>query len=507
MENKIKAVDGFDGEICHPALDIKGDVLILGFQFNRETKHDDEPDAEGAEKKKPKLHVEKRELVLVATMDKIKPHLRTDFFVDSARKLYVRKNKGPLPDISERWSLTDVNAFIGEFHNRKGDDGVPKASDLFKEILEAIKQYVEFEKDIDYALITAWGIGTYFLPVFSAYPFIQAKAPKRSGKSQLLDLLRQLCFNAIKARPTLAALGDTVESLRGTLIIDQADSLNNQKNEDLLETLTGSYKKNGSNRRLVDIEKGRRVIEFETYCPKVFASTKELPEDLRDRCLIVPLIRSGRNFADPNEDDWLWAELRCKLYRFLIGNFWIVLDRYRDVKRVHRETNDIVGRHLELWLPFEVMMRVCGASDVDIAAGRERFLSQYKFTESELGELDIAIIDVVLAAMGTADEVVLYPKDIAGGIAASEDSFDNPIFDSNKTERQKAGLVGFALKRMNLPDEKLSRTKNGERYRFTRARVERIRNSYFAPQSPTSEPNNADITSDAGDVKLDDLSF
>jgi hypothetical protein len=42
---------------------------------------------------------------------------------------------------------------------------------------------------------------------------------------------------------------------------------------------------------------------METYGPKAFASIRELPEDLRDRCLELPLIRSQRNFADPDDDN------------------------------------------------------------------------------------------------------------------------------------------------------------------------------------------------------------
>ena len=117
----------------------------------------------------------------------------------------------------------------------------------------------------------------------------------------------------------------------------------------------------------------------------------------------------------------------------------------------------MVGRYLELWLPFEVMLRICGMNDDEIVAGKNRFLSQYKFTESELGEIDAAVIDAVLENMGDAVEIALAPKQIAESL----DKFGDKYFDLGKPDRQKAGLVGFSLRRMNLPSEKRPRTKDG----------------------------------------------
>ena len=309
-----------------------------------------------------------------------------------------------------------------------------------------------------------------------------------------MDILSQLCFNATKTRPTLAALGDTVDSLRGTFLIDQADSLGSQNNEELLETLTGSYKKNGSKRRVMSIDKGKRnILEFETYCPKVFASIKELPEDLRDRCLIVPLIRSSKNFSDPNDDNPLWFVLRSKLYRFLIGNYSDIATEYVVRRAMYKQNNEIVGRHLELWLPFETMLRCCRVGEDEITAGKDRFISQYRFTESELGELDATIIEVVLQKLGDEEKITLSPRQIAEDLGGE-------YFDLQKTQKQNAGLVGFAIKRMNLSSEK-RRTKEGISYLFEREKVERVRAAYF-PTLTTPDAVSLENTTEVSDVEV-----
>jgi len=33
MENSVPKIEGFEGEILHPSLDIKGGILILGFRY------------------------------------------------------------------------------------------------------------------------------------------------------------------------------------------------------------------------------------------------------------------------------------------------------------------------------------------------------------------------------------------------------------------------------------------------------------------------------------------
>jgi hypothetical protein len=474
MTKKITKIEGFDSDMLHPALDIRDNVLVLGFRYRGKSGKNED-------------------LILIVRNGSIEPFNDGGFSIsENGKNYFVEKAHRLFIELGARWSLDDLNRFREDYQSLSAN-GVPKAAVLYQEIRDVLKRYVELEQEIDYSLIAAWTIGTYFFPAFSAYPFLNAKAPKRSGKSQFLDILSQLCFNATKTRPTLAALGDTVDSLRGTFLIDQADSLSSQNNEELLETLTGSYKKNGSKRRVMNLDKGKRkVLEFETYCPKVFASIKELPEDLRDRCLIVPLIRSSKNFSDPNDDNPLWLALRSKLYRFLMGNYSDIANECVFRRAKYKQSNEIVGRHLELWLPFETMLHCCGVGEDEITAGKNRFLLQYKFTESELGELDAAIIEAVLQKLSGEERITLSPKQIAEDLGSEH-------FDPQKTQKQNAGLVGFAIKRMNLSSEK-KRTKEGISYLFERQKVERVRTAYF-PTPPAPEaiaPENTSEMSGAG---------
>lgn len=456
MKNDNK-LSGFNGILLHPSLDIKDEILITGFRYRSKSS--------------------KVEDIFLVTTNGQTSLLKNEEFTYKDRQYFIEKNKRQLSWLEERWGLDEVNLFLDNQLNSKGDIN---PIEIFTEIIESSKRYVELEENIDYTLLSAWIIGTYFFPTFSAYPMLNLKGPKGSGKSQCLNFLKQLSFNAIKARPTLAALGDTVDSLRGTCLIDQADSLDRKGGEDLLDTITDSYKKSGGKRRIIDMDKNksRRVVEFETYSPKAFASTKELPQDLRDRCLAIPLIRSGKNFHDPDEDVDSWKIMRDKLYRLLISQYSIVKCAYSIKKVEYRMSNDMVGRLLELWLPMEIIMDYNGMSD-QVDEAKRRFKAQYGFTEYEPSELDEKVITVIRDQLQNKDRAELTPKEISELIGREH-------FWEQDDQKQRSAKVGLVIKGFNLADEKLTRNKAGQRYLFSKEKVEKIHSIYFkTPEEPT----------------------
>lgn len=465
-ENKIES---FEGKILHPSLDIKDGFLVLGFRYR----------ASVDEEKNIFLIMKSRAIMLVD---------KTSFEVEEsgAREVYfLEMKKRILMRIEDRWGLRELQEFVKNFPT--AHDTVPRPKALADKISELTKKYLGLEEEIDYFLLSAWIIGTYFSPIFSAYPFLNIKAPKGSGKSQCLNFLRQTCFNAIKSRITVAALGDTVDALRGVYLIDQADSLGKKGGEELLDILADSYKKSGGKRRVMNMGKGsREILEFETYAPKAFASINELPEDLRDRCLIIPLIRSQKNFHDPDSDNEDWNEVRGNLYKFLVDNFDRVDQYYQIGKIEYRENPETVGRELELWLPLEVIFKVLGW-DNKIEEAKKRYLAWYGFAKPEPSELEQAVIETVLEQLADESEIILSPKKIVEIIEYTE-GIGEKIFIDAKNDKHKASKVGWAIKKFNLASEKLKQGRSGNSYRFEKEKVIEIYASYFGENPTPSTP-------------------
>ncbi len=467
-QNKIEC---FKGEFLHPSLDAKNKVAILGFRFI-------DKDLKG------------KELFITAMGDSIAVHQDNHFEFEDKR--YFIETKGRLlARIEEKWNLGDLLTFIEDYNSAKPN--APHPQKIFEEIKKLAKRYIELEKDEDYSLITSWIIGTYLFPIFSAYPFLHIKAPKQSGKSQCLNFLKQLCFNAIKAKPSLPALSDTVDSLRGTYLIDQADALKYKGSEELVEILTDSYKKEGGKRRIRFSEKrgGWKTIEQETYSPKAFASISDLSEDLADRCLTIPLIKSNRNFPEPSEENENWKEIRGNLYKIFLTQFSLLKSGYEVFKIHYRQNSEIIGRDLELWLPLETILK-WNTEETELNQLRKRFRQLYGYTEYEPSELEKEAIGGVYNSFEEKITILLRPQEIREKI--DQDSWE----DKCLTPHQKDIKIGYIIKKFNLSSEKKT-TNKGVAYLFEKEKVEKINSLYCkegdnSSHSPLSaeSPENTD---------------
>ena len=449
----LPLIEGFDGLVLHPSLDIQRNILSLGFRL-----YDKD--------------IKLINIIIIVHDGRIKI-TREDTAEVVGKKLMFESRGRLLQRISERWSLEKLNRLITNYQHGKGSPY--NVSEVLPLVVSKLKQFVQLNSELDYTLVGAWSIGTYFYPIFSAFPYLNPHGPKGSGKSQLLNVLQQYCFNARKARPTTAALGDIVDSLRGTFLIDQAELLWRKGNEDLCDILTDSYKRGGGKRvySTLDKDRQRNVKECDTYSPKAIASTGEIPPDLRDRLLPVQLLRSNCNFPDPDEATDDWNHIRDILYTTLIHEFPNVLSLYCSLKTLYRHSGEVVGRQLELWLPIETILTFFGVDSATIKEARVYFLQQYSTNEDEPSDLESAVIRFVLNHFPPGNnEVELSPKEIALGI-------DQDVFPPRvETDKHRATNVGRALHKYNLFRNE-TRTGNGKVYNFVREHVALVCQQYL----------------------------
>jgi len=452
----MNITDYNESKTFHPSLDIKDDTLVLGFRIKGE---------DGKEK----------DIYIIKTQDGIYTTEEVRFYIDDDKVINIEKKKRLLSKLSEKWGSKGVNEFLESLKNPlKSVSGIG----VYNKIKENLKRYIELENEADYSILTAWIIGTYFFPSFSAYPYIHIKAPKGSGKSQCLNFIQQTAFNAVKARASLPALRDTVDALKGTYIMDQADSLNRNNMEDFLDVLTDSYKRGGGSvRKMIAVKNNWILEEFEAYGPKAFASINQLPEDLRDRCIVIPLIRSKRNHPQINEEDSMWIEIRNDLYILLLNNFVFTELSYNLIRAKYKESVSVLGRQLELWLPIEAIQSSVFVLEEEIESSKKRFQSRYDFASYQTNEIEVAVICTIISLMKDKEEMVLRPKDIASEI--SPEMFEDDDDFSFASKKQKASKVGRAIMKFNLATSKLPRDNQGERYLFQRDQLQKIHNSYF----------------------------
>jgi hypothetical protein len=167
-------------------------------------------------------------------------------------------------------------------------------------IVEYLARHIAFRDRRAPAWLAAWALGTWCYRAFPSYPYVRIRsAEKACGKTRLMELLSDVCFNASPptAAPTEAFLYREAERRSGTQCFDEAESLagDNDKMVTLISILNVGYRRGGSVPRLE--KQGERfvTIEYEVYAPRIIAGLAALKETLDSRSLPLLMVRRRRD--------------------------------------------------------------------------------------------------------------------------------------------------------------------------------------------------------------------
>lgn len=340
---------------------------------------------------------------------------------------------------------------------------------LFRKIVSEIEKYVDIENKLAYKVIGMYIILTYFHRCFDSIPFVFVYGPKGSGKSQLLQILSLLCFNAVKVKGTsFAAVADTIDSWRGTYIIDQAESLSLPQNVELVGFLADSYTAHGGKRRIVQIKNGNRsVIECETFSPKIFASIREIDDDIKDRCIIINMLKSSKQMPSPDFTSSTWKKIRAELYKHLLYSGVSMYDHCKAL--MHNYSNS--SRVQEIISVVSVFCDACGFDPQDKNDIVRYILENSKLTQYELQEDEKSLFEVLLDMCGLMETTVVTEKEIKAQLNAVAAKERDTRWILSKMKQ--FGLIKDILK------EKDSSGKGRKLLRINKADIERKYEKYF----------------------------
>ncbi|MCF6154479.1 MAG: hypothetical protein E3K36_04340 [Candidatus Brocadia sp.] len=365
-----------------------------------------------------------------------------------------------LEPVNDNWCKSDVLAFIKKQETPRG---------IYLKVKQVLKSYTEFQEESHYGLLSAWIIATYFHRCFHAMPFLFVYGKKGCGKSRTLVLVERLSFNAIKTKGiTVASLGDTVDGVRGTLLIDQAESLSDPKNLEINGLIADSYTVDGGKRRVVQIVNGvRRVLEFETYSPKAFASIKEIDTDIKDRCIMLTMVRASREYPEPDAHLPIWKTLRGELYKLL-------LTRWKDVREIYQTTGEGVSHRVrELWRPIETILKLEEVPQKEMQDIKQAFLDSMQETQTNLSDYELELIDTLLEMISESGKHIFTSDEIAARLCR----------DEGMSIKAKQIWTGKTLGLLKLYTQKLPRSNNKTPYLFDINHVKNTKNKYMAQTS------------------------
>jgi hypothetical protein len=160
---------------------------------------------------------------------------------------------------------------------------------LLDEIVSAVATYVMMPQESAIA-VALWCLHAHAFDASQISPRLFITSPeKRCGKSTLLRVIQALVPKALQASNiTAAALFRTVEAVRPTLLIDEADTFLSE-NEELRGIINSGHARDGQVIRLVgDDYEARR---FSTWCPTAIAAIGSVPATIEDRSIVISMRR------------------------------------------------------------------------------------------------------------------------------------------------------------------------------------------------------------------------
>jgi hypothetical protein len=424
------------GDVLRPGLDYRGDLAVVTVSVQVQTGKNSPP-----------------QWRVLAVTSEGKAGLVEGVRAKSGRRTLTFTHPPAVMPSLARWHPEGMERY------RKGE--VLNAADLFETILATTEKYVELPSWGVAETVALWIIGTYLFPLFPAYPYLELNGPRGSGKSKLLSLLAELCFNSrLIVAPTEATTFRIIEETRGTILFDEAETFNKDQKATLLQILNTGYRMGCAVPRCEERDGQQIVREFDVYSPKAFASIEGIDSTTATRCIRVQCLRTthkARGDLAITRDCEPWAEIRHRLYSLALTDFKTVREFFKAA-----EARPFTNRDNEKWSPLLALamyFEKCGCRGLTKAVTEFARQTLGQADESSLPREEEVLLRVLYALTSTTPPREMTPKEIceAAKLLKSEGAMLWPQ------------AVGRSLLRLGF--QKMRHTNKGELYAITRKQV------------------------------------
>jgi len=355
-----------------------------------------------------------------------------DAVVTSDKKIYV--DWGEKNEIKEEFGLNYrfpfFNEVIDHMWSRTGKYGINawlygdlkeiSLKEVYERVLELVKSKWWSPDERNQKYVTLDIISTYFLPVFEAKGRTLTYGDPGFGKTRLMRVFQLLAFNPSMSMdfsdPSIFRI---IESTKATILIDNYDTLEEEKKKRILHILLTGYT---SGQKAVRIEGKTRFVPrgFDVFSHMVINSILPLNEVAEDRSNIIRSLRTDDpKYAKLDPKNPVWQETMDMLHVCALQNWKKVKQTYDELKE-----KELVARELER---SEAVLTIAKAIDLKLY---EEMLKYFKEEVERRKVRDVkeewlyAALSYIIEKLGDKSEIEISVKEI-GEVTAAE------IFDSN----------------------------------------------------------------------------
>ena len=222
---------------------------------------------------------------------------------------------------------------------------------LIKDIEDYIYYYVDIPNEYK-TICTYYILLTYLYENFSEVPYLRVLWDYGSWKSRLLKVISSVCYNAIMTTwgTSLSALFRTINNVKGTLMLDEADFGFSWTQSEIIKLLNNGYQKWFP---LMRSDWDRfDVNTYEVFWPKIIWWRLEFHDKATEsRCLTNVMKKSNRDdiptWLNDNFDERA-KKLRNKLLQFRYDYFDKINIRFEKIEWVEPRLSQIINPILSL---------------------------------------------------------------------------------------------------------------------------------------------------------------
>ena len=247
-------------------------------------------------------------------------------------------------------------------HEEGYEKGIFIAYQLYKAIKQYLLDYIVFPSPLVPEVVTCWIIGSYVFTIFNYYPYIHIQAEKGSGKSLLMEVMREIAFNGEKVDSiTSSVLFREIENNRPTFFLDEAERYRKQDNElysDLMQIFNSGFKHDGKVMRSTKIDgKDWTPKEYSVFSPKCFAGINNIHDVLKDRTIPIRLLR--KKAGDQVKRFRLDENLKRHIYKIKQLNYGFGLRYVKTIQEIYNDgcledeiPVELSDREKDIWEPL-----------------------------------------------------------------------------------------------------------------------------------------------------------
>ena len=283
------------------------------------------------------------------------------------------------------------------------------------------------------------------------------------GKNVVLNLLAAVCCTPyLLVSPSEATLFRIIDSLRPTILIDEAEALagRTDRAEFLKSVIQAGYKKGGSVPRCVGTN--NELHFFDVFCPKVLAAIGGMVGALLSRCIVIHMekapagqVRKSSRNRQLLKDS---ARLREQTEAYAEQSR-SALTRLYDEEPDAGYWPQLQDREAELWGPLLAHARLIGAEcEARLLAAALRFSKGKQQIQAQDRNMALAI--ELLEALETLSDLRFVPSDLVTPLSVRDNWGDR--FSSCRDDRSRAASIGKFLARFRLGSRQ--HTKSGASY-------------------------------------------